>query len=179
MKWKGTHQEICSFASGLVLQCPRVSDEKKNIKEMLAELFVIFGITHVLVIDNPDLSSFISRNCPDIIKEVAPKLEGIDNLSKLPKSTKIKNYFGEHKVVTEKLSFEEAIVYEIIEEEHRSPYVRTVDIRTELVNKTGVAILEAESKRCSIQEGRQEKNLSKSPNASCSQWHYRPSGFLG
>lgn len=94
VKLKGTKDEINSFASGLILQCPRISDDKKNIKEMLADLFSIFDITHVLIIDNPDLSGFISRNCPDIQKEVAPKMEGIDNLLKLPKTPKVKSFIG-------------------------------------------------------------------------------------
>ena len=77
MKWKGTKEEICSFASGVVLQCPKIVTSKKESRYILTELFSIFDITHVLIIDNPDLSSFISRNCPEIQKEVAPKIEGI------------------------------------------------------------------------------------------------------
>jgi hypothetical protein len=111
---------------------------------MLAELLAIFEITHVLIIDSPDLSGFISRNCPGIQKEVAPRIEGIDNLFRLPKKNKVKSYFGENPLTQEKISFEEAILYELIEEEHRLPYVRRIDIRTELVNKTGVAVMTAE-----------------------------------
>ena len=60
----------------------------------MPELFQIFGIQHVLVIDNPDLSSFVSRNCPDVQKWIAPKIEGVENMSKLTKATKIKTYLG-------------------------------------------------------------------------------------
>lgn len=44
---------------------------------MLPELLAIFQITHVLVVDNPDLSNFISRNCPGVEKFVALRLEGV------------------------------------------------------------------------------------------------------
>jgi len=30
-----------------------------------------------------------------------------------------------------------------MEEEHRSPYVRVVDVRTERINKTGIAIIDS------------------------------------
>jgi hypothetical protein len=43
------------------------------------------------------------------------------------------------------MAFEDITLFEIIEEDLKKPYVRTVDIRTELVNKTGVAILDAAS----------------------------------
>lgn len=43
------------------------------------------------------------------------------------------------------MPFEEVVLYELIEEDFRAPYVRVVDIRTELVNKTGVVILDAAS----------------------------------
>ena len=60
----------------------------------MTELFNIFEITHALIIDSPDLSSFVARNCPNVIKEVAPKIEGIDNMAKLTKATKVKTYLG-------------------------------------------------------------------------------------
>jgi hypothetical protein len=61
---------------------------------MLPELIAIFGISHVLVVDNPDLSNFISRSCPGVEKFVAPRIEGVENLAKLPRTTKIMRYFG-------------------------------------------------------------------------------------
>jgi hypothetical protein len=77
VKWKGLKKEMSNFAAGVILQCPRISEEKKNLKEMLPEIFAIFDITHVLIIDNPDLSSYLSRNCPNVHKYVASKLEGV------------------------------------------------------------------------------------------------------
>lgn len=63
-----------SFSSGLILQCPKITDEKRYLKDLLVDIFNIFQISHVLVIDNPDLSGYVSRNCPDLHKEVAPKM---------------------------------------------------------------------------------------------------------
>ncbi len=77
MKWKGLKEEMSNFASGLILQCPRISDDKKNLKEMLAELFAIFDISHVVIVDSPDLSGFISKNCPAIQKYNVPRIEGV------------------------------------------------------------------------------------------------------
>jgi hypothetical protein len=56
------------------LQCPKISDEKKYLKEMLAELLTAFEITHVVIIDNPDISSFLTRNCPNIQRFNTSKL---------------------------------------------------------------------------------------------------------
>jgi hypothetical protein len=114
VKWKGLKKEMSNFASGLILQCPRISDDKKNLKEILAELFAIFEITHVLIVDNPDISSFISRNCPNIQKYMAPKIEGVENLNKLPRKTKIMRYFGSEPTKEEKMSFQDVTLYEII-----------------------------------------------------------------
>ena len=61
---------------------------------MLTDLFKIFDITHVLIVDNPDLSGYISRSCLELQKEVAPKMEGIDNLLKLPRTPKVKAFIG-------------------------------------------------------------------------------------
>jgi hypothetical protein len=44
---------------------------------MLAELLMIFEVTHVLIIDNPDISSFLTRNCPSIHRFNASKIEGV------------------------------------------------------------------------------------------------------
>lgn len=85
---------MSSFASGIVMQCPKVSEEKKHLKEMLAELLIIFEITHVLIIDNPDISSFLTRNCPAVQRFNASKIEGIDSLLKLQKKNKLNRYFG-------------------------------------------------------------------------------------
>ena len=52
-------------------------------------------------------------------------------------------YFGEEPTREEKMPFGEVTLYEIIQEDFRPPYVRVVDIRTELVNKTAVVILQA------------------------------------
>lgn len=65
---------MSNFAAGVILQCPKVSEERKNIKEMLPEIFAIFDITHVLIIDNPDLSNYLTRNCPNVQKYVAPRI---------------------------------------------------------------------------------------------------------
>lgn len=95
VKWKGLQNEMSNFASGVILQCPRISADKKNVKEMLPELLNIFGISHVLIIDNPDLSNYIERSCAGVAKFVAPRIEGVENLYRLSKVTKIMRYFGE------------------------------------------------------------------------------------
>lgn len=41
---------------------------------MLAELLIIFEITHVLIIDNPDISSFLTRNCLAVQRFNASKI---------------------------------------------------------------------------------------------------------
>ena len=43
------------------------------------------------------------------------------------------------------MPLEEIVLYEIMEEEHRPPYVRVVDVTTERINKTGIAIIDADS----------------------------------
>jgi hypothetical protein len=43
---------MTNFASGIILQCPKVSEDNKNLKEIIAELLDIFEITHVLIIDS-------------------------------------------------------------------------------------------------------------------------------
>ena len=96
-----------------------------------------------MIIDSPDLSSFVARNCPGVTKEIAPKIEGIDNMARLTRATKVKTYLGGSEIQQEKLAIDEVLLYEVMEEDHREPYVRRVDIRTELVNKTGIAIIDA------------------------------------
>lgn len=44
---------------------------------MLVELLLIFDITHVLIIDSPDISSFLTRNCPNIQRFNTSKIEGV------------------------------------------------------------------------------------------------------
>jgi hypothetical protein len=102
---------MSSFASGIILQCPKVSEEKKHLKEMLAELLMIFDITHVLCIDNSDISSYLMRNCPNIQKVNASKIEGVENLLKLQKKNKLSRYFGcdQHELV--KLRIEDVTLY--------------------------------------------------------------------
>lgn len=136
---------MSSFASGMVVQCPRVSEEKKHLKEMLAELLMIFEVTHVLIIDSPDISSFLTRNCPAVQRFNASRIEGIDSLLKLQKKNKLNRYFGADHCEPLRLRIEEVTLYELIESENRSAYVRQIDIRTELVNKTAVSILNCES----------------------------------
>lgn len=145
MKWKGATHETSSFASGLILHCPKISEEKKHLKEMLAELLMLFEITHVLIIDSADISNYLTRNCPAILRFNAPKIEGVDSLLKLQKKNKLTRYFGSDHFQLLKLPIAQVTLYELIESENRTPYVRTVDIRTELVNKTAVSILNCQS----------------------------------
>ena len=65
----------------------------------------------MLIIDNPDLSSYISRNCPDIQKEVAPKIEGIENMSKLTRDTKIKMFLGGVGVEQDVMPIDDVVLY--------------------------------------------------------------------
>lgn len=83
------------------------------------------------------------------------KLEGVDTLLKLPKKNKLVRYFGtdlnDLKTITVRI--EEVVLYELIEGEHKSAYVRRIDIKTEHVNKTAVSILSAKRKNnklCSL-----------------------------
>ena len=146
MRWKGCSAETSSFAAGMVLQCPRVSEEKKHLKEMLAELLIIFEVTHVLIIDSPDISSFLTRNCPAVQRFNASKIEGVDSLLKLQKKNKLNRYFGADQHELLRLTIAEVTLYELIESENKPAYVRQVDIKTELVNKTAVSILNCDSK---------------------------------
>lgn len=59
----------------------------------------------------------------------------------LQKKNKLTRYFGSEQPDTVKLRIEEVTLYEMIESENRSAYVRQIDLRTELVNKTAVSIL--------------------------------------
>lgn len=121
---------MSSFASGLVVQCPRVSEEKKHLKEMLAELLMIFEVTHVLIIDSPDISSFLTRNCPTVQRFNASRIEGVDSLLKLQKKNKLSRYFGADHCEPLRLRIEEVTLYELIESENKSAYVRQIDIKT-------------------------------------------------
>lgn len=78
---------------------------------MLAELLMMFEVTHVLIIDNPDLSSYLTRNCPNIVRTNASKIEGVENLLKLQKKNKINRYFGGEQPETLKLPIEEVVLY--------------------------------------------------------------------
>jgi hypothetical protein len=78
---------------------------------MLAELLMMFEVTHVLIIDNPDLSSYLTRNCPNIVRTNASKIEGVENLLKLQKKNKISRYFGGEQPETLKLRIEEVVLY--------------------------------------------------------------------
>lgn len=144
LRWRGSSAEMGCFAAGLVVQCPRVSEDKKHLKEMLAELLAVFEVTHVLIIDSPDISSFLTRNCPAVHRFNASRLEGVDSLLKLQKKNKLSRYFGAEACELLRLRIEEVTLYELIESENRSAYVRQVDLRTELVNKTAVSVLNCE-----------------------------------
>lgn len=111
---------------------------------MLAELLAVFEVTHVLIIDNPDISSFLTRNCPSVHRFNASRIEGVENLLKLQKRNKLTRYFGAEQPEALKLRIEEVTLYELIEADNRSAYVRPIDLRTELVNKTAVAVLNCE-----------------------------------
>lgn len=141
---------MSAFASGVILQCPKISEEKKHLKEMLAELLIIFEVTHVLIIDSPDISNYLTRNCPSIIRFNASKIEGVENLLKLQKKNKLNRYFGGEQFELIKLNIKEVTLYELIESENKTAYVREIDIKTELVNKTAVSILNCESTPPSI-----------------------------
>lgn len=62
---------------------------------MLAEVLNMYEITHVLIVNSPDISSFLTRSCPNIQRCNAPRLEGVDALLKLPKRKKLNQYLEE------------------------------------------------------------------------------------
>jgi hypothetical protein len=99
----------------------------------------------VLIIDNPDISSYLTRNCPNVQRFNASKIEGVENLLKLQKKNKLNRYFGSDQFELIKLRIDDVTLYELIESENKSAYVRKIDIKTELVNKTAVSILNCES----------------------------------
>ena len=64
---------------------------------------MIFEVTHVLIIDNPDISSFLTRNCPNVQRSNASKIEGVENLLTLQKKNKLTRYFGGEQAETVRL----------------------------------------------------------------------------
>jgi hypothetical protein len=147
MKWKGCSAEVGSFAAGVVLQCPKISDDRKHLKDLLVDLLVEFEITHVVVIDNPDISSFLHRkfqNSP-LQRHNISKLEGVEALLKGPKKNKILRYFGNDPTEFVTAPLAQVVLFELVEPEHQNARVRLIDLRTELVNKTAISILTAKS----------------------------------
>lgn len=69
----------------------------------------------------------------------------MENLLKLEKKNKLARYFGSEQYDTLKLKISDVTLYELIENENKNAYVRIIDLRTELVNKTTVSILHSES----------------------------------
>lgn len=105
----------------------------------------MFDISHVLIIDNPDISSFLTRSCPIIKRYNASRIEGVEALLKLPKKKKINDYLGADNTELLTVNIDDIPIYELNENDMRPMYVRRIDIKTEHVNKTAVCILKTES----------------------------------
>ena len=141
----GSNEEYPSFASGIVVHCPKIRrNNQKEQFQLINKILEMFEVTHLVVVDSP---GYFEQVPPQIKAQrmKARALEGTDSFLDLPRpiKNKIERYFGgESKRKT--FEIDQIRLFELMSKSGSEPmHCRRINIREEAISKNTVAILHA------------------------------------